>query len=139
MSDTRGNRAHDPYYFSLTCVVSFFLLYRLKVPPPPRVPVTLARGKVTRAVLEDVFGSNLLAAVQAAFREQEELSASMRRDRARRRKARRNVADSGEGAHDGNAGEKKEEEEEEDEDGRREYDLVEQLAGSDAAPGELQV
>lgn len=91
---------------------------------------TLSRGKVTREVLDDVFGANLLATVQAAFREQQEMSASTRRQRARRR--------SSIGAIDTeDADEGKEGEQQEDQD--YEGDLVDQLAGSDTVPGKLQV
>lgn len=96
---------------------------------------TLVRGKVTREILNDVFGANLLATVQAAFRTQEEASTTTRRQRARKRNSMR-APDATEGAAEGKAGEGEEGEEGDEEE---EDDLANQLAGSDTVPGKLQV
>lgn len=115
----------------------------------------LTRGKVTREVLDDVFGPSLLAAVQAAERREKELSASTKRQRARRRNS--GVAQGAAGAEGADAGKERDEDtkeqekgedEDEDEDAdadegegedEEEDDLVDQLAGSETLPGKLQV
>eukprot|EP00752_Nemacystus_decipiens_P002581 g2416.t2 len=122
---------------------------------PSGVAGTLTRGKVTRAVLEDVFGPTLLAAVQAAFRKEKELSNTTRRQRAKMRNgvnarkapgapaATAAPEEGAGGAGDRDEDEDRKEEEEwepaaEDED-EEDDDLAGELAGKDSLPGKLQV
>lgn len=117
---------------------------------PSSVAGTLTRGKVTRAVLEDVFGPSLLGAVQTAFRKEKKLSATMRSRRARRRNsiggkraagaAGGGDVKEGDGNEDEDQKEKEEGEDDEEKDDDEDEDGLEDLfAGSDKLPGKLQV
>lgn len=105
----------------------------------------LARGKVSREVLEEVFGPSLLGVVEAARRKEEQLSATVRKrlqSLAKRNKAagrRRSSSSGGESkVPEKKHGDFGDEEDDDDDDVFREF-LTDELAGDGDTPGKLQV
>ncbi|CAN0493340.1 unnamed protein product [Ectocarpus sp. 12 AP-2014] len=112
------------------------------------VASALARGKVSREVLEEVFGPSLLGVVEAARKKEEQLSATVRKrlqSLARRNKAAAARRRSSSGAGERKEPEKKygdvddEDEEDDDDDDVFADFLADELAGSGDTPGKLQV
>jgi len=99
----------------------------------------LVRGKVSRELLEIVFGSSLLATVHAAFEQEQSLFAQV--DRLARRMSRREAGGDGAGGSGDGAG-RGDLYDEKDRNGENEDGdllLAEQLVGGDEVPGTLQV
>lgn len=106
----------------------------------------LSRGKVSREVLEEVFGDNLLADVDAAVRKEEALSATIRRRARSKSKSKRRRSMSEKEGGSGKGGDRKDEEEakdsddDDDEDDEDDEDLFfDKLAGDGKNRGQLQV
>ncbi|CAM9298493.1 unnamed protein product [Ectocarpus sp. 4 AP-2014] len=93
---------------------------------------TLTRGKVSREVLDEVFGPNLLGIVEAA-RTKDEKSPTMDQRRPRVTGSTTNINGAAEGGGD------LEEKGREEDDYHDDRDLADELAGSDTTPGRLQV
>ncbi|CAM9152625.1 unnamed protein product [Ectocarpus sp. 12 AP-2014] len=93
----------------------------------------LTRGKVSREVLDEVFGPSLLGIVEAA-RTKDEDSSTMNRRRPRVAGRTTNTFGAAEGG-----GDLEEKEREEKDDYHDDRDLAADLAGSDTTPGRLQV
>lgn len=94
---------------------------------------TLTRGKVSREVLNEVFGPSLLGIVEAA-RMKDEDSSTMNRRRPRVTGSTTNTSGAA-----GGGGDLEGKEREEEDDYHDDRDLADELAGSDTTPGKLQV
>lgn len=99
---------------------------------PSTVAGTLTRGKVSREVLEEVFGPSLLGIVELARTKDEDSSTTARRP-PRINESTTNASSAAEGGDL----EAKERDEKYDNDHGRE--LADELAGRDTTPGRLQV
>lgn len=93
--------------------------------------------RVTREVLEKVFGPSLLAAIQAAFEQEQSLSAQAKQ--LARSKAKSRAGGGSGGGSEGGVGRGDGDSEQKRGDEDDNILLVDQLTGDDKAPGKLQV
>ncbi|CAN0025142.1 unnamed protein product, partial [Ectocarpus sp. 6 AP-2014] len=145
-SDKGGRGVEISTGTSILSTVRRHLRTSERIPSNTSVAGALARGKVSREVLEEVFGPSLLGVVEAARKKEEQLSATVRKRlqslTKRNKAAARRRSSSGRGERKepekkhGDAGD--EDEEDDDDDVFADF-LADDLAGSGDTPGKLQV